>query len=142
MSSRASPFRPAPRPLLRLYACTAFLIVLLLATNAAIILHLRESELLDQESQLTNLSLTLAEQAERSFQSVDLVVSSVVDRIAAEGVTDAASYVQKMMGHDVHLLLREKISGIPHSRPPIVFPASCRPLPTVRACRSDTNKCR
>jgi signal transduction histidine kinase len=89
------------------------LIVLLLATNAAIILHLRESELLDQESQLTNLSLTLAEQAERSFQSVDLVLASVADRIRAEGVTDSASLSEKMGGAEFHGLLQDKLSGIP-----------------------------
>ena len=56
------------------------------ATNAAVILHLRESTLVDQENELGNLSLTLAEQADRSFQSVDLVISSVADEIAAEGI--------------------------------------------------------
>jgi signal transduction histidine kinase len=113
MDSRPSPSRSARRPLRRLYACTALLIVLLLATNAAIILHLRESELLDQESQLTNLSLTLAEQAERSFQSVDLVLSSVADRIRADGVTNSASLADKMGGGEFHHLLQDKLSGIP-----------------------------
>jgi signal transduction histidine kinase len=101
------------RPLRLLYAGTALVILVLLATNAAVILHLRASELLDQENQLTNLSLTLAEQAGRSFQSVDLVVSSVAEKIAAEGATDSASFKQKMAGHDIYFLLGEKISGIP-----------------------------
>jgi signal transduction histidine kinase len=96
-----------------LYAGTALLILVLLAMNVAVILHLRESELLDQENQLRNLSLTLAEQADRSFQSVDLVLSSVAERIAAEGVTDTASFRRKMTGEDIHVLLAEKISGTP-----------------------------
>jgi hypothetical protein len=62
-------------PLRLLYAGTALLILVLLAVNAAVILHLRESELLYEESQLKNLGLTLAEQADRSFRSVDLVIS-------------------------------------------------------------------
>jgi diguanylate cyclase (GGDEF)-like protein len=104
---------PRPAPLRLLYACTALLIVVLLATNAAVILHLRKSELLDQENQLKNLSLIMAEQAERSFQSVDLVITSVAQGVAAEGVTDGGSFDRKMAGQDVHLLLREKMSGIP-----------------------------
>ncbi|HEX3498015.1 MAG TPA: ATP-binding protein, partial [Stellaceae bacterium] len=113
MGSRSSPPLSAPRPLLRLYACTGLLIVLLLATNAAIIMHLRESELLDQEGELRNLSLTLAEQAERSFQSVDLVLSSVAERIRAEGVTDSASLTEKMGSAEFHRLLQDKLSGSP-----------------------------
>jgi diguanylate cyclase (GGDEF)-like protein len=100
-------------PLRLLYAGTALLILVLLATNGAVILHLRKSELLDQESQLKNLSLILAEQANRTFQSVDLVVTSVAEGVAAEGVTDGASFDRVMAGRDVHLLLQEKMSGLP-----------------------------
>jgi len=84
----------------------------LLGANAAVILHLRNSELLHEEDQLENLSLILAEQADRSFQSVDLVISSVADGMTAEGVTDAASFDRIMAGHDIHLLLREKKVGV------------------------------
>ena len=100
-------------PLRLIYAGTALLILLLLATNAGVLWHLRQSELSDQTNQLENLSLILAEQAERTFQSVDLVVTSVAAGMAAEGVTDAASFDRIMVGRDVHLLLREKISGTP-----------------------------
>jgi signal transduction histidine kinase len=111
MPSLAS--NPRHAPLRLLYAGMALLILVLLATNAAVILHLRDSELRDQENQLKNLSLTLAEQADRSFQSVDLVISSVVAEIGAEDITDSASFVRKMGGQDTHLLLREKMSGVP-----------------------------
>ncbi len=110
MPSPAS--NPRHAPLRLVYACMALLILLLFGTNAAVILHLRENELLDEENQLRNLSLTLAEQADRSFQSVDLVISSVADEIAAEGITDSASFMAKMGGAEIHRLLREKIGGI------------------------------
>jgi signal transduction histidine kinase len=111
MQSLAS--NPRHAPLRLLHAGTALLILVLLATITAVILQLRESELLDEEHQLQNLSLTLAEQADRSFQSVDLVISSVAEGVAAEGATDGASFVEKMAHPDVQRLLREKISGIP-----------------------------
>jgi signal transduction histidine kinase len=111
MTSLASDLGPSSVRLL--YICTALLILVLLATNATVILHLRKNELLDQERQMKNLSLTLAEQADRSFQSVDLVISRVGEQIAAAGVTDSGSLLQKMAGRDVHEFLLEKISGIP-----------------------------
>jgi len=110
LPNRASTPRHAPLRLL--YAGTILLIVVLLGTNAAVILDLRKSELLHEEDQLKNLSLVLAEQADRSFQSVDLVISSVSDEMTAEGVTDAASFDRIMAGHDIHLLLREKKVGV------------------------------
>jgi len=105
---------PTPRhaQLRLLYAGTILLIVVLLGTNAAVVLHLRKSELLHEEDQLKNLSLILAEQADRSFQSVDLVISSVANEMTAEGVTDAASFDRIMAGHDIHLLLRAKKVGV------------------------------
>jgi signal transduction histidine kinase len=94
------------------YAGTALLILVLIATNAAVILHLRTSEMLDEERQLKNLSLILAEQADRSFQSVDLVISSIADEVAKTGASDAASFDRIMSGRAVNLLLREKLSGL------------------------------
>jgi signal transduction histidine kinase len=100
-------------PLRRLYLCTATLIALLLAGSAAIIVQLRERDLLREENELRKLSLTLAEQADRSFQSVDLVLSSLSDRILAAGIVDAASFNEKLAGPDIHQLLRDEIDGIP-----------------------------
>jgi diguanylate cyclase (GGDEF)-like protein len=100
-------------PVRLVYLGTALLILVLLATNAIVIWHLRENELRYEEARLQSLSLTLAEQADRTLQSVDLVVLSIEERIAAEGVIDEASFEQKLAGHDIQLLLQEKISGVP-----------------------------
>jgi diguanylate cyclase (GGDEF)-like protein len=107
------PAKSRHAPLLLFYVGTALLILLLLLTNIAVILHLRTRALLDEENRLNSFSLILAEEADRSFQSVDLVISSVAEGLAAQGVTDSASFDQKMAGHDIHLLLQEKISGLP-----------------------------
>jgi signal transduction histidine kinase len=102
-----------PAALRLLFACTVLVILVVLATNAAVILRLRESELVGEEKQLQNLSLNLAEQASRSFRPVDLVVSSLAKEIEAAGVTDRASFERKMAGHDLHLRLVEEIGGVP-----------------------------
>jgi diguanylate cyclase (GGDEF)-like protein len=108
---------PAAKPhhatLRLLYTGTALLILVLLATNAAVILHIRHSELLDVERQLKSHSLIMAEQADRTFQHVDLVLSSVVEEIAGKGIADSASFDREMAARDIHLLLKEKMSGVP-----------------------------
>jgi signal transduction histidine kinase len=115
MSTLASKSSPGRRPLRLLYSCTALLILVLLATNAAIILQLRESELRDEESQLETLALTLAEQADRSFQSVDLALSSLAERVKDQGIADGTTFESEMATREIHLLLKDKISGIPQA---------------------------
>jgi diguanylate cyclase (GGDEF)-like protein len=105
--------KPRHTPLRLLYVGTALLILVLLGTNTAVIVDLRESALLNEEGQLKTLSLIVAEQADRSFGAVDRVLSSVAERVAADGVTDIASFDEKMAGHDIYILLREKITGVP-----------------------------
>jgi len=102
-----------PAALRLLFACTALLILVVLATNAAVIVRLRDSELVEEEKQLQNLSLNLAEEASRSFRPLDLVVSSLVKEIEAEGLTDPVSFARKMAGYDLHLRLVEEIGGVP-----------------------------
>jgi len=109
----APPTKSRHAPLRLLYSCAALLILGLIAADATVVVHLRESALRDAEGHLKTLSLILAEQADRSFEPVDLVISSVARRVAAAGVTDSDSFDRKMAGHDMYLLLREKITGVP-----------------------------
>jgi len=95
------------------YAATISLILLVMATNAALILQLRESELAGEEGHLTGLSLTIAEQADRSFQSVDLVLASLSAYMADHGVADRTSFERVMGSRNVHEMLEEKIGAIP-----------------------------
>ncbi len=76
--------------------------------------NLRESTLQSVEVNLSRYSLILAESADRSFKSVDLVLSSVRDHIVRKGLTDADSYRRLFAGPEIHTLLKEKIDGLPH----------------------------
>src|SRR5579862_6564780 len=100
-------------PLRLLHIGISVLILLLLTTNAAFILNLHKTTLLNEEDRLSTISLFLAEQANRSFESVDLVIRSVADGIAVKGVTDPASFDRIMAGSDIRLLLQAQISGTP-----------------------------
>ncbi len=89
------------------------LIGTIIGTNAIFLSNLRESTLLTAEANLARFSLTLAEEADRSFKSLDLVLSSVGDYLGRKGVTDSASYQRMMSDQETHLLLKEKIAGLP-----------------------------
>jgi signal transduction histidine kinase/DNA-binding response OmpR family regulator len=75
--------------------------------------NLRESTLQTAETSLSRYSLTLAENADRSFKSVDLVLSSIADYIARKGVVDDDTYRAAVSDRETHFLLREKIAGLP-----------------------------
>ncbi|HVH79782.1 MAG TPA: ATP-binding protein [Stellaceae bacterium] len=100
-------------PLRLLHIAAGVLVSLLLLAAAVVVMQLREAALADEQRDLANLSLTLAEQADRSFHSVDLVVSSTIDELRRDGVVDAESFIQKTSSYDFYQLLREKMTGIP-----------------------------
>jgi diguanylate cyclase (GGDEF)-like protein len=96
-----------------IYAGAAFLILITIVVNVAVISHLREGELRYEEGQLRNIGLIMAEQGDRTFLSVDLAISSVADGGLAEGVIDVLSFDSKMASYGMHVLIQEKLSGVP-----------------------------
>ncbi|HEY3848309.1 MAG TPA: ATP-binding protein, partial [Acetobacteraceae bacterium] len=101
------------RPLWLLYTCTCLIIAILIGADLAVSLNLRETTLRNSEHNLRNISITLAEQANRSLQGLDLVLTSLEELIAAEGVVDSATYRQKLGSERIHQILREKLVGLP-----------------------------
>ncbi|NVN87824.1 MAG: response regulator [Rhodopseudomonas sp.] len=105
---------PNPKRSLAVLSLTSFaLVATIIGTNLIFLGNLRESTLQTAEINLTRYNLTLAEEADRSFKSLDLVLSSVGDYLARRGVTDSASYQAMMSDQETHFLLKEKITGLP-----------------------------
>ena len=99
-----------------IYASAGLLIFVLSFADVGAVLNLREDSLRSAERNLENSSRTLAEEADRAFQSVDLVLTNLSEKLDAEGVADGESYQQKMSTNAVHLLLNEKLNGLPQHR--------------------------
>ncbi len=97
-----------------LIAITAALTCTIIGTAVIFLSNLRESTLQSVEANLSRFTLILAEDADRSFKSVDLVLSSVRDHLVRKGLTDAASYRRLFTGPEIHTLLKERIDGLPH----------------------------
>ncbi|HWL21362.1 MAG TPA: hypothetical protein VNS33_16940 [Bradyrhizobium sp.] len=80
------------RSLGALGAITLALICTIGGTSLFVLKSLQESTLRAAEGNLNRYSLMLAENANRSFKSLDLILSSVGDYLLREGATDAESY--------------------------------------------------
>ena len=99
---------------IRILVLAAVLIVsALIAMSFLITKNLRESAIIDAQRDLARHSLTLAGQAERSFQSIDLILSNLNDHLETQGVFDSASYRVAMNGEDTFRLLKGKLAGLP-----------------------------
>src|SRR6185503_6123342 len=66
--------------------------------------------LVGSERELKNTVLILSEQLDRSFQAIELVQRSVIDRIG--GVRSSADFTVRLDGDDVHAMLQDKVSGL------------------------------
>jgi signal transduction histidine kinase len=105
--------RPHLRPDLTLIGCGCLLGAAIVATTSLLALDLRDAALKGAERELGNLALALAEETDRSFQSLAIVERGLIDGMRAQGVATVEAYGRQMAGIDAHRMLREKIEGLP-----------------------------
>jgi hypothetical protein len=96
-----------------LLVATIGLIIALLSTSTMIAWNLRQETLRGAERDLDRHNLTLAGQAERSFQSIELILSNVSDHLSSRGVFNSASLDVVMADADTYQFLKEKLAGLP-----------------------------
>src|SRR5215469_12936522 len=101
------------RPITLLVVCGLLLIVALAAGTALVVASMRAHILADSERELSNTARILAEQSERTFAAVDAVEGSLIERMRSVGIA-ARDDLRRMAGADVHVMLRDKLSGLPH----------------------------
>jgi len=73
--------------------------------------NLRQRALLASGSELQRLALVLAQQADRSLQSVDLVQTGLLERL--RGIKTPGQFRREMAGREIHDELRNRIEGLP-----------------------------
>jgi diguanylate cyclase (GGDEF)-like protein len=100
------------RPIRYLILCGMTLIAAIVIGTAIMADNLRDRALRESERDLTNTALILAGQIDQSFQAVDLVQSSVIEKIQALGIASSDDYARRMSGEDVHQMLRTSTSGV------------------------------
>ena len=107
--SRETPPR-APRLMLLLMAALA---VVIAAGTGLLLVDLRGRALEVVSRTLQNSALILADQAERSFEAVEVMQTAMIERLEAAGVRTPSEFRQEMAGRDVHEILRARISALP-----------------------------
>jgi hypothetical protein len=94
---------------------TAVLVLVTFITATFAIWELREAALEDAETDLTRTSLILAEQTARSFQSVDLVVREVMERLAPKRMSGPEDFRQQVGTEELHHFLRSRLTNLPQA---------------------------
>ncbi len=94
-------------------ALGAVLALAVIAGTVFLCYSIRKQTFADRRRELENLSLTLAEQSDRAFQSLQLVQKSIIERIAAANIESQTALGALMSTFDINETLREKISGLP-----------------------------
>jgi signal transduction histidine kinase len=99
---------------------TRFFIGLGLALVAAIaggtaltLAQLRSKALGDSERELRSLAFVISQETDRSFQSLELVESNLIERMRGERFGSEEDYRRRMSGKAVHEELSKAINGLP-----------------------------
>jgi len=90
---------------------TALAIAAIAGANTLILAQLHHSTLREVQNNLLRQSLDLSELVERTLQAVDLTLTSVAERASALAATEGGT--QQLESEDFHILLKEKMSGVP-----------------------------
>lgn len=92
---------------------TALLLALMVSVNVVLLGNLRQATLHSAERDLVRHSLTLAEQADRAFKSLDLVLFSIEDYIDRLVPDDDMTHASVVRGREMHEFLKDKLIGLP-----------------------------
>jgi diguanylate cyclase (GGDEF)-like protein/PAS domain S-box-containing protein len=90
------------------------LIGAIIASTGVVLLDLRDRELAESERELKRLVFVLTEQIDRSFQSMELIQTAVIERMQSLGIASAEDYERQMSGYDTHRRLKDQISALPY----------------------------
>jgi diguanylate cyclase (GGDEF)-like protein/PAS domain S-box-containing protein len=95
-------------------SCGVVLIAAIVSGTAIAILSLHDRELAHAEREMKNIALILAANTNNTFEKIERVQTSLVEKIQELGIARGDDFEQKMSGYDAHLMLNEKILGLPH----------------------------
>jgi diguanylate cyclase (GGDEF)-like protein/PAS domain S-box-containing protein len=110
----AAPRRVRSQPITLLVAGAAALIAAVAFGAAVMILNLRDTALIDSQRELRNITLVLAAQTDRIFDAAERVQVDLIEHFQARGIASSEAFERNLSGYDTHLMLKDKIVGLPH----------------------------
>jgi len=94
-------------------SCIAIIAAITVSTGV-LVYDFRSRAFADSERELRNTALILGQQVDGSFQALDLVENSIMEHMALSGIASPTAFEAQMADHDLHLMLKNNISGLPH----------------------------
>ena len=146
MQRAAGRHKRRPVPLATLLVGSGVLLITAIGVGTWLLVsQSRARALADSERELSNITVVVAEQTDQAFQAMELAQMSVIERMRALGISSAEELQRLMAGHDVHTMLKEKISGLPHVNAITIINAEGRllnfsrywPIPVVNVADRD-----
>jgi diguanylate cyclase (GGDEF)-like protein/PAS domain S-box-containing protein len=95
-------------------AVCVVLIMAIVVAAGMLLANLRSEQIAKSDRNLQNLATLLAEQIDRSFQSIELVQTGVIERIRSFDVNSPAVLAQAMSGRDTYQRFRDRIEAMPY----------------------------
>jgi diguanylate cyclase (GGDEF)-like protein/PAS domain S-box-containing protein len=92
----------------------AVLVIIILAATGAILATMRERAVSEASRQLKSLSLVLADQLDRNFQSIELVEQALIEEIDRHRFSTPDEFRARMSTEAVHMMLSQRIAAFPH----------------------------
>jgi diguanylate cyclase (GGDEF)-like protein/PAS domain S-box-containing protein len=103
-----------PRARHVLVLCGLVVGLTLAAGAVLLIVESRRHDLDDAGRELKNLSLLLAEETDRAFQSVELVQLGLIEHLHQQGVDTAEKFDRQAGSLETHFDLQHRIAALPH----------------------------
>ncbi len=88
--------------------------LLVAVVTGVLIVDFRHSALSSGEHELERMALVLADQAERTFQSLELIQTDLVKQMQAKGIDTREEFVDQRNDPHLHDTLREDAAALPH----------------------------
>jgi C4-dicarboxylate-specific signal transduction histidine kinase len=92
-----------------------FLVAAVLAISLTV-WWLRSDEIDDASKNANNLATVLAEQTNRSVQSIEIVLNEIQERIVSLGATTPDNFRRLLQSEDTYNLLTERLSHLSHAK--------------------------
>src|ERR1700704_3097967 len=89
------------------------LIAVIAFGTAILVSDFRDRARSETKRELNNTAYILAEYCERTFQSVELVQKTVIEKMQSLGLASSGDLGRLMSGFDTHLMLKDMVTGVP-----------------------------
>ncbi len=96
-----------------LIACGLLLGITVAISTLMLLIQLRNEALADNARELKNLSLTLAEESDRSLQAAEAIQTGLIDHMRQIGINSTDSLAALASSSNFHQILQERIANLP-----------------------------